>query len=201
MKEMKDEPNAEQSAEEQTTAPLVLNGVNVDAYNATVEAVRGQPEIAKFQFRVANKWVDGTSNRTIVNDLYGACQEIVREKPFTIEMDEPPLLLGNDRAANPVETALAALAGCLTTTLVFQAAEQGVRIDELESKIEGDVDLRGSLGLDEQVPTGLDKIRVSFKIKADASREKIRELVELAQKRSVVFDTISKGLPVSVELT
>jgi uncharacterized OsmC-like protein len=201
MKELKEEQIAEQSVREQATEPLLINGVNVEQYNANVEAIRENPEIAKFQFRVSNEWMGGTSNRSIVKELYGACEEMAREKPFTLEMDEPPVLLGSDSAVNPVEAALSALAGCLTTTFVFQAAEQGVRIDRLESRIEGDVDLHGALGLDETVPTRLDKIRVSLNVKADASREKIRELVELAKKRSVVFDTINRGLPISVELT
>ena len=114
--------------------------------------------------------------------------------------DEPSVLLGTDRGANPVEYVLTALAGCLTTSLVYHAATRGISIEEVESHLEGDLDLRGFLGLSEEVRTGYENIRVSFKIKADATDEQLKELVQVAQKRSPVFDTVSRPVPVSVEL-
>ncbi|HEX8735877.1 MAG TPA: OsmC family protein [Pyrinomonadaceae bacterium] len=192
--------------EQQTTEPQlaaerqIVNGVNVDEYFATIDAVNSDAEIAKFNFRASNKWVSGGNNRTTIRNFYGACQEVVRDRSFVLEKDEPPILLGTDRGANPVEYALAALAGCLTTTLVYHAAARGIRIDSIESSLEGDADLRGFLGLDETVRNGLDKIRVRFSIKADAAREKIQELVTLAQNRSGVFDMLSNGVPIAVEL-
>lgn len=196
-----DEQQVMEQSASASTAAQIINGVNAGDLNATVEAIKAQPEIAKFQFRASNKWVSGGHNMTQVNDFYGVCQEIKREKTFTIEMDEPPILLGTDRSANPVESALSALAGCLTTTLIYHAAAQGVRIESVESKFEGDTDLRGFLGLDETLRRGLDGIRVKFKIKADASPEKIQELIELAQARSGVFDMLNNGVPISVQLT
>jgi uncharacterized OsmC-like protein len=192
--------NEQQTAETMQPAPQIVNGVNVDEYFATIDAVNSNAEIAGFTFRAANKWVDGGNNRTTIRDFYGACQEVSRERAFVLEKDEPPILLGTDRGANPVEYALAALAGCLTTTLVYHAAAQGVRIESIESSLEGNADLRGFLGLDESVRNGLDKIRVRFRIESDAPREKIRELVALAQNRSGVFDMLSNGVPVAVEL-
>ncbi|MDQ3797899.1 MAG: OsmC family protein [Acidobacteriota bacterium] len=180
--------------------PQIVNGVNVDEYFATIDAVNSDAEIAAFTFRAANKWVDGGNNRTTIRDFYGACQEVSRERAFVLEKDEPPILLGTDRGANPVEYALAALAGCLTTTLVYHAAAQGVRIKSIESSLEGNADLRGFLGLNESVRNGLDKIRVRFRIESDAPREKIQELVTLVQNRSGVFDMLNNGVPVAVEL-
>lgn len=177
-----------------------VNGINVDALCATIDAIKAAPEIAQFSFRAANKWVGGAHNRTTVKDLYGANEEVRRDRAFVLEKDEPPILLGTDRGPNPVEYALAALIGCLTTTLVCHAAARGVRIEAIESEIEGDTDLRGFLGLDETVRNGLDRIRVTFKIEADAPPETIRELIELAQNRSGVFDMLKNGLPISVEL-
>jgi uncharacterized OsmC-like protein len=192
---------------EQQTAELppiahrrTVNGVNVDEYFATIDAVNSDAEIARFNFRARNKWIKGGNNRTTVRNFYGACQEVSRDRSFVLEKDEPPILLGTDRGANPVEYALAALAGCLTTTLVYHAAAQGIRIESVESSLEGDTDLRGFLGLNETVRNGLDKIRVRFSIKSDAPREKIRELVALAQNRSGVFDMLSNGVPIAVEL-
>jgi uncharacterized OsmC-like protein len=185
---------------EQAKKQKIVNGVNVDEFFGTIDAVEAQPEIAKFQFRASNKWVNGGNNRTTVNEFYGAGQEHARENPFAIEKDEPPVLLGTDRAANPVEYTLAALAGCLTTTLVYFAAAQGVELSEVESRFEGDADLRGFLGLDENIRMGCENIRATFRIKSDAPREKLQELVELAQNRSGVFDMLTNKVPVSVEL-
>ena len=178
----------------------IINGVNVDELFATVDAIKVEPEIAKFNFRASNKWVNGGNNQTNVNGYYGACQEFSRDEPFVFQKDEPHILLGTDKGANPVEYALAALAGCLTTSLVYHAAAQGIELEEVESKFEGDLDLHGFLGMDEIVRNGYETIRVTFNIKADAPEEKLQELVELAQKRSPVFDIVTNSVPVSVRL-
>jgi uncharacterized OsmC-like protein len=178
----------------------IVNGVNVSQLFNTIDAINDQPGIAKFQFRASNTWVNGGHNRTTIKDFYGAGQEDeTRTKPFVLEADEPPILLGTDQGANPVEYVLTALAGCLTTSLVYHAAAQGIKIDAVETRFEGDLDLRGFLGLSENVRNGYENIRVTFKIKADAPEEKLKELVELAQKRSPVFDIVSNPVPVSVQ--
>jgi uncharacterized OsmC-like protein len=187
-------------AQEKMSSEKIVNGVNVDNLFNTVVAVKGNPAIAKFNFKAKNRWINGGSNRTTVNEFYGACQNHTRSKPFEYVKDEPPVLLGNDQGANPVEYALTALAGCLTTSLIYHAAAQGIKIDEVESTLKGDLDLQGFLGLSEKVRNGYEHIDVSFRVKADASPEKMKELVELAQKRSPVFDMISNATPVRVIL-
>jgi uncharacterized OsmC-like protein len=186
--------------QEQMKKQTIVNGINVDELLSTIDAIKEQPELAKFQFRASNKWVGGTNNRTTVNEFYGAGQEHARENPFVIEKDEPQILLGTDLGANPVEYALTALAGCLTTTLVCFAAAQGVELIEVESRFEGDADLRGFLGLDENTRMGCENIRATFHIKSDAPQEKIQELIELAQNRSGVFDMLANKVPISVKL-
>ena len=183
-----------------TQAEKIVNGVNVTEMFNTIDAINGQSEIAKFNFRATNKWVNGAENRTVIKDFDGACQTFDREAPFVIQKDEHPILLGKDTGANPVEYALAALAGCLTTSLVYHAAAQGIRIDEVESTYSGNIDLHGFLGLDENVRNGYKDIQITFKVKGDAPEEKLRELVELAQKRSPVFDIVTNKVPVSVSL-
>jgi uncharacterized OsmC-like protein len=125
---------------------------------------------------------------------------IQRSQPFVFEKDEPPVLLGEDHGANPVEYVLAALDGCLTTSLIYHAAAQGIKIDEVETSFSGDLNLHGFLWLNENIRNGYEKIKVTFKIKADASKEKLQELVQLAQKRSPVFDIVSNPTPVEVSL-
>ena len=178
----------------------VVNGVNVTQLFETIDAINGQPEIAKFNFRAQNNWENGASNRTTVNGYDGACQSFERERPFVFQKDEPPVLLGNDVGANPVEYVLAGLAGCLTTSLVYHAAAQGIQIDEVESTYRGNLDLHGFLGLDDSIRNGYENIEVTFKVKGDAPEEKLRELVDLAQKRSPVFDIVTNKVPVTVKL-
>ncbi|HEX8288630.1 MAG TPA: OsmC family protein [Pyrinomonadaceae bacterium] len=182
------------------TEKTIVNGIDADDFVATIEVVRQQPELARLQFRAGNEWINGTNNLTTVNEVYGGGQEHRRESSFVMEKDEPVFLLGTDKGANPVEHLLAALAGCLTTTLVYFAAAEGVKLNEVTSKFEADASLLGFLGLDENTRMGCDEIRVTFDIKADAPREKIEELVNLAQARSGVFDMLTNKTPVSVRL-
>lgn len=178
----------------------IVNGVNVSKLFATIGAIKEKPEIAKFNFRAKGKWINGGHNRTTVNEFYGACQDFKRSQPFVFEKDEPPALLGEDLGANPVEYVFAALDGCLITSLIYHAAAKGIKIEEVETSFSGDVNLHGFLGLDENIRNGYEKIKVAFKIRADAPREKLQELVQLAQKRSPVFDIVSNPTPVEVSL-
>lgn len=178
----------------------VVNGVNVTDLGNTIDAIKDNSQIANFNFRATNKWVNGAGNRTTVKDFDGACQTFDRETPFLIDKDEHPILLGKDTGANPVEYLLAALAGCLTTSLVYHAAARGIKLDSVESSYSGNIDLHGFLGLDENVRNGYEDIKVEFKVSGDASDEQLRELVELAQKRSPVFDIVTNKVPVSVSV-
>jgi uncharacterized OsmC-like protein len=179
----------------------VVNGVNVDELFKTVDAVKKTAAIAQFRFRTDNTWIYGGHNRTSIRNFYGAgAEDTSRKTPFVLDADEPKVLLGTDRGPNPVEYVLTALAGCLTSSLVYHAAARGISIEEVESHLEGDLDLRGFLGTSEEVRNGYENIRVTFKIKANATEKQLEELVQLAQNRSPVFDIISHPVPVSVEL-
>ena len=177
-----------------------LNGVDVDKLFETINAVKNSPVIAKFKFRANNKWIKGGHNRTTIKNFYGIQKDHVHDKPFELDADEPPLLLGEDKGPNPVEYALTALAACVTTSIVYHAAAKGIKLNAVESRLEGDIDLRGFLGLSKDVPRGYKEIRMYFKIDADVSDEKLQELVQLGPTYSPVFDTITRAVPVSVQL-
>lgn len=177
-----------------------INGVDTGALFETIEAIKGNACIAAFTFRADNEWVEGGENRSTVDGYYGAGQENRRARPFVLTNDEPPVLLGGDRAPNPVEYVLHALAGCLTTSLVYHAAARGIRVEEVRTRFEGDLDLRGFLGMSDAVRNGYEEIRVVFDVRADAPEETIGELVELARKRSPVFDIVTRGTPVKTAL-
>ncbi|MHB8109315.1 MAG: OsmC family protein [Syntrophorhabdaceae bacterium] len=178
----------------------MVSGVNVSDLFNTIEAIKGKPDIAKFKFRATNKWIDGTHCRATIKDFYGALKEDDSRPPVDYDMDEPPVLLGNNEGRNPVEYLLVALSGCLTTSLVAHASAKGITVKGVQSRYEGDIDLRGFLGISEDVPVGYQNIRVYFKIDADVSDEQKEEMVRMAQKYSPVFNTIMKSAPVSVHL-
>ncbi len=178
--------------------PRIRNGINVDQLFGTLDVVKSQPSLGAFQFRATNTWMGGAHNRSTIQNFYGAGQEQVREQPFTLDAGEPPILVGENEGPNPAEFLLHALAACLTTSLVYVAAARGVQLDEVESTLEGDIDVRGALGLSNEVPNRFGQIRVTFHIKSDAPEEKLQEIVARAQARSAVFDTISNPVPVTV---
>lgn len=177
-----------------------VNGVDVDRLMETIEQIKKQPEIARFEFRASNTWIEGTHNRATLKSFYGAGKEDDTRDPLVFEIDEPPVLLGQNRGANPVEYLLVALSGCITTSMVAHAAARGIEIKGVSSRLEGDIDVRGFLGISESVPVGYQKIRVFFKIDADISDRQKEELIEMGQKYSPVFNTLTKGVSVTAQL-
>lgn len=181
--------------EEQKT----VNGVNVGDLFGTIDAVKETPIIGEFKFRANNKWVNGGHNHTTITDFHGVQKDHNHEKPFELDADEPPVLLSTDKGPNPVEYALTALAACLTTSMVYHAAAKGIELRGVESRLEGDLDLRGFLGISEDVPVGYKNIRVYFNIDADISDEQKEELCRMAAKYSPVYNTISNATTISVQ--
>jgi len=177
-----------------------INGINTEQLFSTIDLIKEKPDIAKFKFRATNKWINGTHCRGTIRDFYGALKEDDSRSPVSYDMDEPPVLLGNNEGRNPVEYLLVALSGCITTSIVAHASAKGIEIKGIESRYEGDIDLRGFLGLSEDVPVGYQEIRVFFKIDADVPDEQKEEMVRMGQKYSPVYNTISKSAPVSVHL-
>jgi len=173
----------------------ITNGVNVSALFATIEAVKGNSAIAKFNFRATNTWLGGDKNRSTIKEFTGALAEHRADgKAFVVDNGEAPVLLGEDRAPNPVEWLLHALVGCMTTTTAYHAAARGIGVEAIDSQIEGDIDLRGFLGLSEEIRKGYSAIRVRMRVKTKADPATIKALTAM----SPVFDTVSRSVPVSV---
>lgn len=179
------------------TGSRVVNGVDLDTLMDTVNAIKADPELGASRFRATNKWLGGNHNRSTVTGFYGAKQEIAHKQTFEMDADEPAILAGNDEGANPVEHLLHALASCVTTGMVAHAAVRGIHVEALESELEGDIDLRGFLGLSDDVPKGYTDIRVKFKAKA--APEDLARLAELA-RFSPVFNTITQGARVDIQV-
>ena len=182
------------------TKPNMLNGINVDAAMATIQAIQGDPEIAQFQFRAKNQWIDGGENRTTIKGFFGAkSEDTSRTEAWEFTNGEPPVLLGHNEGANPVEFLLHALAGCVTTTFILHAMARGSAIHSLSTELEGDIDLHGLLGMNEDVPAGYRDIRVKMRVEADCSDEALDDLMSFAQAHSPVCNTICRPVPVTVE--
>ena len=178
------------------TTANIKNGVNLDQLGATIEAVQGDPSLAKFQFRAKNNWIDGGRCVTSVKGFYGVGEEdTTRKETFTMEADHPEVLLGEDQAATPAEIVLHALGSCLTGAMAYHAAANGIDIEAMESTLEGGADLQGFLGLDPSIRKGFDGVTVKFKVKSDATEEQLRNLAQF----SPVFDMITNPTPVKIE--
>ena len=184
-------PNMPQQAQKQK-----LNGVDVGALNETVEAIKGKPDLAKFRFRAENKWVDCGRNKTTIKGFYGAGEEHTHKTPFVLDADEPEALLGGGTAAGPGDFVLVALASCIATSVAYHAAARGISVESVESSLEGNIDLRGFLGLSEETHNGFEDISVKLKIKSDASPEQLEELANL----SPVLDTLTRAVPVKINV-
>jgi len=195
-------PVIQPTSKEQSVTTIenpVRNGVDTATLFATLDAVSGNNEIAKFQFRATNTWVSGTHNRSTIHGFHGAMQEMTHRQPFVFDADHPAVLVGADNGPTPVEYVLHALAACLTAGIANIAAARGVNLTEVSSTVEGDIDLLGILGLSDTVRNGYQQIKVSFTLRGD-DPEKLRQVVGQSRARSAVYDIITNGVPVAIEV-
>jgi uncharacterized OsmC-like protein len=184
----------------ETPAKVAMNGVDVPTLLATIGAVGGQPELARFTFRANGEWLKGTHSRARMNGFSGAGGEHARSQDFVAEGDHPAVLCGGDNAPTPVEYLLAALSACITAGIGNIASARQIKLESVETTVEGDINLLGLLGLDDGVRNGYSGIRASFKVKGNAPDEKLKQLVEQSVKRSAVFDVLTNGVMVDIRV-
>jgi uncharacterized OsmC-like protein len=184
----------------QETETVQLNGLDIHAMTQTVDALKRDPVLAQFQFRASNQWIDGGENRSTIKDFFGAgAEDSSRKQAFVFTNGEPPVLLGNNEGANPVEFLLHALGGCVTTTTVLHAAARGIRIKSLSTELVGNIDLQGLLGLDDSISAGYRDIQIKMDIQADCSDEELDDLLGFAQGHSPVCNTVCRPVPVVIQ--
>ena len=183
-----------------TETPTTINGVNTGALFATLDAVRQQPELARFQFRTTTRWISGTHNRTTVSDFHGAGGEHQHVQDYAIDADHPAVLVGEDHGPTPAEHLLQALGSCLMSGLANIAAARGIELGEVSARVEGDIDLLGILGLDHSVRNGFEAVCVTFHVQGAAEAEALARLVDQARARSAVYDVVTHGVPVSIDV-
>lgn len=176
----------------------IINGLDTEKIVNTVDAMKSDSDLAKCKFRLSNKWIKGGYNRSTVGGFYAAKEEMEHDSKFELVADEHHVFAGTDKGPNPVEHLLNALAGCVTSSMIYHAALQGIEIKELESRLEGDLDLRGLFGLSDSVRKGYQNIRVNFKVKTEneADLEKLRKFTSF----SPVLDVVSNGTRVDINM-
>lgn len=180
--------------------PTSNNGVNTEALFATINAVKAQPELAKFQFSATNQWLRGTHSRSQYLPFSGAGAVHTHAANYSSDSDHPAVLCGEDQGPTPIEFLLHGLAGCLTAGIANIASARGITLESVTSTVEGDIDLQGILGLSDEVRNGYEKLRVRFEIRGDAEPEVLREIVEQSRRRSAVFDVLTRGTPIDISV-
>jgi uncharacterized OsmC-like protein len=180
---------------------MFRNGVDTEKMFGTLDLIKAQPELARFQFRATNRWIDGAHNRSTIKGFYAAgAEDTTRTEAFELDGGEPAILLGSDTGPNPAEYLLHALAACLTTSIVYVAAARKVELTSVESTLTGEMDLRGALGVDDGPRNGFERIGVVFRVSGNAPEDELREVVERARTRSAVYDMVTNGVPVALEV-
>jgi len=180
------------------TAKSVDNGVKVDALVSAREALTNAPAAAQFKWRAACEWKNGTHSHSTVESFYGLGEEQRRTKTFAFDADHPEVFASEDLGATPVEYVLVGLASCLTAGIAAIAQYRNIQLKSVTATIEGDMDLQGILGIDDEVRNGFKGIKVTYNIDADASREDVEALVAQSQKRSAVYDIVTNPTNVTV---
>lgn len=175
------------------------NGVNVDQLMETINAIKDNPDVAKFKFRASTKWVDGGHSTTTIKSFWGACQEdSSRSHAFVMDGDEPPVLLGANKGPNAVESVLQALTSCLAVGFSYNAAAMGITIKSLEFDVEGEIDLHGFLGMSDDIRPGYSGIKLTYRLDCDAPADKVEALLAHVQKTSPVLDILRNPIPVTI---
>lgn len=171
-----------------------LNDIDVPALTRTVDAIRQDPALAQVGFAVTTRWQGQTRSMSTASayTLGGT----VHERHFEIAADEPPELLGSNTAPNPQELLLAALNACLTVGLVANAAAMGIRIDRLEVRAQGALDLRGFLGLDPKVKPGYEEVHYTVMLQTHAPAEQVQALHDHVMKTSPNFSNFASSIRV-----
>ena len=177
-----------------------LNGVDVAAALAAREAFAAAPEAAQFAWEASCEWVSGSHCRTTIHKFTAGGEPHAHRQRFVLEGDHPEMFAAEDLAPTPVESVLAALAGCLSAGVASIAANRGVEVRSVLAHLRAHQDLRGILGVDPDVRNGFSGIEVRFDVDSDAPAADIEAIVAQSQKRSAVFDMLTNPTNVVVEV-
>jgi uncharacterized OsmC-like protein len=182
-----------------TSISTVRNGVALQRLFGTIDAVRDQPELAQFRFTTVSSWIEGTATRSTFPDWYGIGATREHAEIWSAQSDHPTL--GHGHGPTPHEYVLHALAACLTLGIETTAAARKIGLTKIESIVEGDIDVRGDLGVAPDVRNGFSQIRATFNVEGDADADALDALVEASRQRSATYEMLVNPTPVRVETT
>ncbi|MEM9038142.1 MAG: OsmC family protein [Actinomycetota bacterium] len=178
------------------TAPAERNGVPVAKLFGTIEKVAANPELGDFRFTARNRWVEGTASRSTIHEWYGAGADQVHVQEFAYNADHPTL--GHGYGPTPHEFLLHALATCITAGVATTAAARKIELESIESTVRGEMDVRGILGISDEVRNGFAKVTMDIEVKGDADADTLRSLVSASTRRSAVYDMMTNGTEVVI---
>jgi uncharacterized OsmC-like protein len=181
-----------------TAQPLAdeINGVSTTKLFGTIAKMRENGDLAQFRFSARNEWVEGTASASTIHEWYGAGADHPHVEEYRFAADHPTL--GHGHGPTPQEYVLHALAACITAGVATGAAARGIELTKVSSTVNGDIDVRGVLGVDQDVRTGFSNITIEFDIDADADADAIEALIAGATKYSAVFDMLANPTAVTV---
>jgi uncharacterized OsmC-like protein len=180
-----------------TTETTELNGVPTTKMFGTIAKLSDQPELATFRFAARNRWIEGTASTSTVHEWHGAGADHLHVDEFAFSADHPTL--GHGHGPTPQEYVLHALAACITAGIATGAAARGIELRNVTSKVVGDIDVRGVLGIDQDVRKGFDSVAIEFDVDADADDAQIDALIAGGTKYSAVFDMLANPTSVTVQ--
>jgi uncharacterized OsmC-like protein len=181
-----------------TETTQLTNGVDTQQVISLAGKIQENDDYGKFRFRASNHWVDGSRSRSCIQNFFAGGEEnSSHKKALTVDANQPDFLGGGNTAPNPVEHLLHALDSCLTTTLVYHASVQGIKLESVDTQSEGEMNARGFFGISDEVNKGYERIRVNMRVKSDAS---VDILTKLAMY-SPVYEMISRSVPVEFTMT
>lgn len=182
-----------------TTERTIVNGVDVSALEGAVEAISEDSDVGMFTFRAETEWQDALKCVTTI-DEFDQAGESIHSREFTLQGDEPEQILGERTGPNAVELLLGALGSCLSVGYAANAAAMGIELDEMRFEMEGDIDLRGFLGISEDVRPGYESITCTVYMDADATEDELAELREHVEATSPLVDAITNEVPLETRL-
>jgi uncharacterized OsmC-like protein len=175
-----------------------VNGINVEDLKVLIQTVKQDPHEGLTHWKVTNTWQGRTYMRASIESFQIGGKTVKR--PFSIDIDEPLELGGANGHPNPQECLIASLNACMMVGYVALCALHGIVLEKLEIQTEGDIDLRGFLGLDPNIPAGYRSLRSLVTIKGDCSKEDFERLHEMVMATSPNYYNITRPVALTSRL-
>jgi organic hydroperoxide reductase OsmC/OhrA len=180
------------------TESKTRNGIDTGALRGAIETVSRDPSHGMTHWQVTTQWRGGTRSDTRVTNCRIGGQKVTKD--FTIRVDEPLELCGTNQYANPQEHLLAALNACMIVGYSACCALEGIELEDLRIETEGDIDLRGFLGIDPTVKPGYDQLRYTVHIQGKGTPEQFEKIHRTVLATSPNYFNLANAIPLKSRL-